>query len=65
MFIVMFAIVLSACAKATTQPDNETINPGHKIGDFLITEGDSEDINYLWSSIVKNKVVTQSRIHVR
>ena len=48
MFVVIVAIVLSACAKATTQPDNEMINPGHKIGDFLITKGDSEGINYLW-----------------
>ena len=44
--VVMFGIVLSACAKATSQRSKGMINPGDKIGDFLITSGDSEDIIY-------------------
>ena len=46
-FIVMFAVILGACAKATLQPGDGMINPGDKIGDFLITTGDSEG-RFLW-----------------
>ena len=40
--IVLFAISVGACARATQEPTNEAINPGDKIGDFLITTGDEE-----------------------
>ena len=46
--LVIFAFSLSACAKATSQPAGETIKPGDKIGDFLITTGDEDEITYTW-----------------
>jgi len=46
--IVLFAITLGACAKATPQPIDEMINPGDKIGDFLITTGEEGDVIYTW-----------------
>ena len=46
-FIALFASTFCACAKATSQPGDEMINPGDKIGDFLITTGDSEDIIFV------------------
>jgi hypothetical protein len=55
MFIVMVATVLSACATATPQPNGETatlqpsgdmINPGDRIGDFLITTGIGKEVSY-------------------
>jgi hypothetical protein len=45
--IVMFAITLGACASATSQPDDGIINPGDKIGNFLITTGSGEDIIFV------------------
>ena len=53
-FIVLFAFILSSCAKATPQPVNEAtppladerINPGDKIGNFLITTSDDEGVFY-------------------
>src|SRR5512136_765212 len=44
--IVLFVFILGACATATPQSNDEMINPGDKIGDFLITTGNSEDIIY-------------------
>jgi hypothetical protein len=44
---VLFAIILGACAKATPQPGDAMINPGDKIGDFLITTGGNEGITYV------------------
>ena len=46
--LVMFAFSLSACAKATSQPADETLKPGDKIEDFLITTGDAGKITYTW-----------------
>ena len=40
--IVLFAVIVGACAGATQEPTIEAINPGDKIGDFLITTGDEE-----------------------
>jgi hypothetical protein len=54
--IMLFVIVLGACAKATPQSVNEMINPGDKIGDFLITTGDEGDVTYGWEM---NKCVHQ------
>ena len=45
--IALSALVLSACAKATPQPSNEVIKPGDRLGDFLITTGDGEDVIYV------------------
>ena len=44
---VLFVFILGACATATPQSKDEMINPGDKIGDFLITSGNSEDIIYV------------------
>lgn len=46
--IMIVVIVLSACAKETSQSNDEMINPGDKVGDFLIAKGGSEGINYTW-----------------
>jgi len=46
--LLMFAVILGACARATSQPTVEIINPGDKIGDFLITTGEGEDVTYNW-----------------
>ena len=53
--VVLFAVILGACAKASSQTATAApqmaegmINPGDKIGDFLITTGSSDGISYLW-----------------
>ena len=45
--IVLFSIILAACAKATPQHVDDMINPGDKIGGFLITTGDDEGVTYV------------------
>jgi hypothetical protein len=52
--ILLFVFILGACATATPQPVETSsqriegmINPGDKIGDFLITTGDGEDIIFV------------------
>jgi len=45
--IMLFVIVLGACAKTTPQSSDEMINPGDKIGDFLINTGDNESVTFL------------------
>ena len=45
--IVLFVFILGACAKTKPQSNDEMIDPGDKIGDFLITSGDGEDIIYV------------------
>jgi len=51
--ILLCIIISSACAQATpqpitatSQPINEMINPGDKIGDFLVTTGDDDKVLY-------------------
>jgi hypothetical protein len=52
---VLFVFVMSACTTATPQPVVETqsqriegmINPGDKIGDFLITTGDGDEVTFV------------------
>ena len=44
---MLFVIILGACAKATSQPTDEMINPGDKIGDFLITTGKGDDVIFV------------------
>ncbi len=46
IFIVMVAIVMSACTTATSQSGDDMINPGDRIGDFLITTGKGKEVNY-------------------
>lgn len=46
--IVLFVIVLASCAKANAEPVAGMINPGDKIGDFLITTGEGDEITYNW-----------------
>ena len=55
ILIVLFAVILSACAKATPEQEEGMVNPGDKIGDFLITTGEGEvTYNYqLGSACVK------------
>jgi len=48
ILIVLFSVILSACAKATPGQVEGTINPGDKIGEFLITMGKEGDVTYLW-----------------
>jgi hypothetical protein len=46
-YIVLSAIILGACTKATMQPMDGMINPGDMIGDFLITTGDDKGVTYM------------------
>jgi hypothetical protein len=46
--IMLFVIILGACAKAIPQSANDMIKPGEKIGDFLITAGKEGDVTYTW-----------------
>ena len=46
-FITLSIVILGACAKATPQSSDEMINPGDKVGDFLITTGDNESVTFL------------------
>ena len=52
--IALFSIIVVGCGKATQQPieatpnlSDQMIKPGDKIGDFLITTGESEDVIYV------------------
>lgn len=45
--VVMFGVILSACASVTPQPSDEMINPGDRIGDFLITTGEGKDVIFV------------------
>jgi hypothetical protein len=57
VYITLFAllsIIIGGCGKVTQQPSEATpnlsdlkINPGDKIGDFLITTGEGEDIFFM------------------
>ncbi len=40
MLIVLFYVMMASCAKADSESADEMINPGDKIGDFLITTSD-------------------------
>ena len=48
VLVVLFATILASCAKATVEPAIGMINPGDKIGDFLITTGEGDEITYNW-----------------
>lgn len=47
MLILIIMITLSACARETAQSDDEMIKPGDKIGNFLITTRESDDVIYM------------------
>jgi len=44
---VLCIFLLIACEKEKTQSSPEVINPGDKIGNFLITTGDSEGVTFM------------------
>jgi hypothetical protein len=44
--VMLFVIILGACA--APQSGTGMINPGDKIGDFLITTGNAGDVTYSW-----------------
>jgi len=46
IFIVLFVCILGACATATSESSDEMIDPGDRIGDFLITTSDDEGVFY-------------------
>ena len=51
--LVLLVLLLASCAAAVPLPDgaNKPIEPGDKIGNFLITKGaEGEDIVYPWDS---------------
>jgi hypothetical protein len=45
--VALFVIISGACTKAASEASEEMINPGDKIGDFLITTGDGEDVIFV------------------
>lgn len=45
VLVVMLIVILSSCAQAG---DEGTVNPGDKIGNFLITTGVDEELVYGW-----------------
>ncbi len=45
--IVMLVVSLNACAGTAPQPGDEMIDPGDKIGDFLITTAQGDDVIYM------------------
>jgi hypothetical protein len=48
-FIVLFASMLASCAPSNSTPTaTGMINPGDKIGDFLITTGGLEGVKSVW-----------------
>jgi len=47
MLATLFSFILGACAATTPQPGDTLINPGDKIGDFLITTGDGGDVIFV------------------
>jgi hypothetical protein len=46
LLVMLFVLILGACASAAPQAGEGMINPGDRIGDFLITTGAGEDIIY-------------------
>jgi hypothetical protein len=47
LVLVVLVVLLTACAKATPDQVEGMINPGDKIGDFLITTGEGEDVIFV------------------
>jgi hypothetical protein len=67
ILFVMLVVISGSCAKATPQPVDEIINPGDKIGDFLITMGQEGDVTYnfdLDSAIVQQGNEEVYAVHI-
>jgi hypothetical protein len=47
ILMLVLGVVLTACAPSAQKSGDEMINPGDKIGDFLITTKDGQDILYM------------------
>lgn len=45
--IMIVTIILSACANGTSQSNDELINPGDRIGNFIITTKEGDDVVYI------------------
>ncbi len=45
--IMMLGVILSACTGSAPKPSDEMINPGDRIGDFLITTREGDDTVYM------------------
>ena len=48
LLVALFATLLASCANLSGEASEEMINPGDKIGDFLITTGEEGDVTYTW-----------------
>lgn len=46
IFFMLSVVVLSACAEAISQSGDEMVDPGDKIGDFLITTSNDDSVIY-------------------
>jgi hypothetical protein len=57
ILMVLFATMMGSCAKANSESAGGKINPGDKVGNFLITTGDSEGVAYVWN--LESKCVKQ------
>lgn len=47
MLIALIFVIVCACALTTPRPANGMINPGDRIGDFLITTGGGETVIFV------------------
>lgn len=47
LLFCLFMIVLASCTLATSGSNEEILNPGDKIGNFLITTGIDEEVTYV------------------
>jgi len=47
IYLCLFVIISGACAKVPLPSSAGMINPGDKIGDFLITKDDGEDVIFV------------------
>jgi hypothetical protein len=45
--IVLSVIILGACAKPVAPSNQDSLNPGDRIGSFLITKGTGEDVIFV------------------
>ena len=49
IFLVLLACMLAACTKLNLKGSSgEMINPGDKVGDFMITTGEPGDVTFFW-----------------
>jgi hypothetical protein len=65
--IAMLAIALGACGGVASQPGDGPINPGDKIGGFLVTTAGDGDVTYNWeldSAIVQQGSEEVYAVHI-